>query len=202
MEHFSEQAWADFARGFRSSTNVLGIQAHLVAGCLNCKSERTFWDRLQTMAQAESGFAPPQDLVRLVKLQIAAKEEAAPDKWTVASLLFNSYSQPLAVGTRGCSTASWQVVYEAEGLTIDLRLDREPKSTKISVVGQILDRRVPSESMGGAVIMLRTERSQPVAATMANKFGEFHLECEPQDHLQLTVVIGSRRLQIPIANLK
>ena len=206
MEHFSEQAWADFARGFRASANVQGIQAHLAAGCLNCESHQAFWSRLQAMAQAESAFTPPENLVRLVNLQCAAasasKEEASSNKWTAACLLFNTHFQPLAAGVRGSSAASWQVVYEALGLTIDLRFDRKPKSSMISVVGQILDRRVPRESMNGAAIVLFSERDLPVAATAANEFGEFHLECEPQDRFQLTAVIGSRRLQIPIANLK
>jgi hypothetical protein len=209
MEHFSEQAWADFARGFRASANVQGIQAHLAAGCLNCQSHQAFWSRLQTMAQAESSFAPPENLVRLVKMQMAAeaavkagKEEASANKWTAACLLFNTYSQPLAAGMRGSGVASWHVVYEGEGLTIDLRFDSKPKSSMILVVGQILDRRVPRESMNGAAIVFFSERGLPVAATAANEFGEFHLECEPQDRLQLTAVIGTRKLQIPIANLK
>lgn len=209
MEHFSEQSWADYTRGFRASANELGIQAHLAAGCLNCRSHQTFWGRLQTMAQAEASFAPPENLVRLVKLQMAAeaaakaaKEDAVCENWTAANLLFNSYSQALASGIRGSGATSWQVVYQAAGLTIDLRFDRKPQSATISVVGQILDRRVPREPVDGAGVMLLSELGTPVAATAANEFGEFHLECAPQDRLQLTAIIGNRKLQIPIANLK
>jgi hypothetical protein len=72
----------------------------------------------------------------------------------------------------------------------------------ISLVGQILDRRVPREPMNGAAIAIFSDRGMPVAAAAANAFGEFHLECESQDRLQLTAVIGSRKLKIPIANLE
>ena len=124
MEHFSEQAWADFGRGFSASEKAQGIKAHLAAGCLNCKASSRFWGRLHTMALAESGYSPPENLVRLAKLEFAAKHEFQAEKWSLAGVLFDSFSQPLLAGVRSSAAVARQVVYEAEGLTVDLRFDR------------------------------------------------------------------------------
>jgi len=200
MEHFSEQAWADFARGFGASGKAQGIHAHLAAGCLNCKASRGFWGRIQTIALAESAYTPPENLVRLAKLEFAAKQDAQPEKWSLATLLFDSFSQPLPAGVRSNAATARQVVYEAEGLTVDLRFDRVVPSGMVSAVGQMLDNRVPREPLAGAPIVVWTEDGQLVATTAANAFGEFQFEFEPQDYLRLTARVGRRRVQIPLAS--
>jgi hypothetical protein len=202
MEHFSEQAWADFTRGLSAPAQTQGIHAHLAAGCLNCKSGQSLWGRMRKMALAESMYAPPENLVRLAKLEFAAKQEAQPEKWSVASLLFDSLSQPLPVGVRSAAVAARQVVYEAEDLTVDLRFDRSAQSHAFSAVGQILDRKMPKESLTGTSIVLWTPDGQLVATAETNEFGEFQLEFEPHDQLRLTARVGSRKLQIPLTNLK
>ncbi|MGA8270411.1 MAG: carboxypeptidase-like regulatory domain-containing protein [Candidatus Sulfotelmatobacter sp.] len=202
MDHFSEQAWADFARGFSEAGKAPNIQTHLAASCLECKAVEGFWRRMQTMALAEAAYAPPEDLVRLVKLEFAAKQETRSEKWSLASLLFDSIAQPLPAGVRSGDASVRQVVYEAEGLTVDLRFDRIVPSGGVSVVGQLLDNRVPRELLTGASIVVLTEDGDLVATTLTNGSGEFQLEFEPADHLRLTARVGRRRVQIPLANLK
>jgi hypothetical protein len=197
MEHFSEQSWIDEVRGLVSSQ---GLPAHLATGCVNCASAGTFWQHLQLMATDDGRYAPPQDLVRLAKLQFAPN--ATADKWTSAISLFDSLLQPTMAGVRGGMAAARQMIYEAEGLTVDLRLDRTAPSRKMSIVGQILDNRVPPAPLVGAPAVLWTEEGMLVATTEANRFGEFQLEFEPQDRLRLTARVGGRRVQIPLANLK
>jgi hypothetical protein len=194
MDHFSENAWVDVARGFSASKESQGLKAHLAAGCMDCKAAHVFWARLQTMALAESSYAPPLNLVRLAKLE--------PEKWTLASLLFDSVSQPLLAGVRSSAATARQLVYEAEGLVVDLRFDRLVPSGMLSAVGQILDKRVPRKLLSGSPVVVWTDDGQLVATTEANGFGEFQLEFAPQDRLRLTARVGRRRVHIPLTNLK
>jgi hypothetical protein len=202
MQHFSEQAWVDFTRGFVAPVKAQDMKAHLAASCLPCKSAQGFWGRLQTMARSEETYAPPENLVRLAKFEFTVKQQAQPANWTIASLLFDSVSQPLPAGVRSGATTARQVVYESEGLTVDLRFDRIVPSGMVSAVGQVLDTRVPRELLAGSPIVIWTEDGQLVVTTEANGFGEFQLEFEPQDRLQLTARVGRRRVQIPLTNLK
>jgi hypothetical protein len=202
MDHFSENAWVDLARGFSASKESQGLKAHLAAGCMDCKAAHGFWARLQTMALAEASYAPPLNLVRLAKLEFAANQQIEPEKWTLASLLFDSFSQPLLAGVRSSAATARQLVYEAEDLVVDLRFDRLVPSGMVSAVGQILDKRVPRELLSGSPVVVWTDDGQLVATTDANGSGEFQLEFAPQDRLRLTARVGRRRVHIPLTNLK
>ncbi len=201
MAHFSEQAWADFTRGFGAPEKAQGIQAHIAAGCMNCETARRFWDRVQSLALAESAYAPPENLVRMAKLEFTFRQERA-EEWTLADVLFDSFSQPLVAGVRSSAAIARQVVYEAEGLTVDLRFERMVPSGKVSAVGQILDSRSPRERVTGAPVVVWTENGQLVATTTANSYGEFQLEFEARDDLRLTARVGGRRVRMPLVNLK
>ena len=202
MDHFSEQTWADFTRGFPPSGKARDIHAHLAAGCLHCKTAKGFWGRLQTMAVAEGAYTPPADLVRLAKLEFIANRKAESAEWTVAELLFDSFSQASLAGVRSAPATARHIVYEANSLIVDLRFDRMQPSGKVFAVGQVLDTRVPQELLSGSPIVVWTADGQLVATTEANEFGEFQLEFVPQDHLRLTARVGRRRVHIPLSNLK
>jgi len=140
--------------------------------------------------------------VRLAKLEFTAKQEFQREKWTLASVLFDSFSQSLLAGVRSGAAIARQVVYEAEGLTVDLRFDRVVPSGKVAAVGQILDSRRSGERMTGAPVVVWTEDGQLVATTTANSHGEFQLEFEARDDLRLTARVGERRVRMPLVNLK
>jgi hypothetical protein len=203
MDHFSEQSWADFARGVDASD---GIKAHLAAGCLTCKTAQGFWARLENTALAEASYSAPEDLVRLAKLEFSARQEL-DHSWAVASKVFDTFSLPLLVGVRnGVRSGSlWprQVVYEAEGLTVDLRFERATSSGKISATGQILDNRAFGRNpLNAASIVLWTGDGQLVATTVPNPHGEFQLEFVAQDDLRLTARVGGRRVRMSLVDLK
>jgi len=201
MRHFSEQAWADYTRGFVASELAQNMKAHIAAGCQSCKAERYFWNRLQTMVSAEKTYEAPADLVRLAKLEFSVRQEKA-ETWTLARLLFDSFSEPLLAGVRASGAVARQVVYEAEGLTVDLRFDTVVPSGKVAAVGQILDSRVPREGVNGAPVVVWSDNGQLVATTTANSYGEFQLEFEAHDGLRLTARVGERRVRMPLVNLK
>jgi len=202
MEHFSEQAWADFGRGFSASKNAQGIKAHLAADCQDCTETSRFWNRVQTMAFAEQAYSAPDNLVRLAKLEFTARQEFQAEKWTLANVLFDSLSRPLLAGVRSSGAIARQVVYEAEGLTVDLRFDVVVPSGRVSAIGQILDNQTPHELLTGSPVVVWTEKGQLVATATANAYGEFHLEFEAHDDLRLTARVGGRRVKMPLANLR
>jgi len=200
MGHFSEQAWADFARGFTGAEQARGIHAHIASGCLSCKSTHYFWSRIQNMALAERTYSVPENLVRLATLEFTAKQMRA-ERCTNASLIFDSLSRPLLAGVRGGDAVARHLVYEAEGLTIDLRFDRGPQSGNISVIGQILDSWTPDDILTGGSVVVWTENGHLVATTTANSYGEFQVEFDACNDLRLTVSAGGRNVRVPLVNL-
>jgi hypothetical protein len=203
MEHFSEQIWADFVRGVGASGTTQEIEGHLASGCPECKTAIALWGRLASLAAKEGDYAPPEDLVRLVKLQFASKQAAEPEGWMIASMIFDSATQPLPMGVRSGVARTRQVVYEAEGLTVDVRFERKQHSNTIFATGQVLDKEAPLCWLGNSAIVLWTDRGQMVTKTVANDYGEFQFEFEHQDQLRISIITANRRtLRIALGNLE
>lgn len=158
MSHFSEQTWADFVRDIDTTGATPGWEAHLASDCIECKSAFDLWGRVGRLAAKERDYAPPDNLVRLVKLAFPAAEAPERRNWPIASLLFDSTSAPLAVGIRGAVASTRQLVYEGEGLTVDIRFERRQHSNSIRASGQVLDKHVPLRWLGKAAIVLWNDR--------------------------------------------
>jgi len=201
MQHFSEQPWADFVRGLSRPELSGDIRAHLVEGCPQCCTAHKVWRRVSEIANAESTYTPPENLVRLMKLGFATKSAQQSKTWTLADLVFDSLAQPQMAGVRSGTLNIWQVIYEAEGLTVDLRFGRRAHSREVHVVGQVLDKHKARAVENNASVELSTERDQLVATATVSAQGEFHFEFEAKEHLWLSVkAAGRNAVRIPLAN--
>jgi hypothetical protein len=203
MAHFSDEAWADFARGINHSEASPAIQKHLLAACAECLRARESWSRVRTSACAENSYVVPEDAVRMVKLRFEVMHRQQTQDYAPGNLIFDSLSQPAMAGIRAGGVSARQVVYEADGLTVDMRMDRQPRSSRVCVVGQVLAKGASQLSLDGATVILWTEKGEPIVAVKTTTFGEFQLDCEPQNHLRLSIEVSGRRpVRIPLANLK
>jgi hypothetical protein len=202
MEHFSKQTWADFVRGISESATRANIESHLARGCVGCTTNFDIWNRVTTISATERTYTPPDSAVRMMELEFAARYAMERRPSVLASLLFDTLSQPLPAGMRSGVAVVRQLVYEAEGFTVDLRLDPQSQSGKICVVGQVLGKGVPRISPSSASIMLWTEKGQPIVHVSANEYGEFQLEFDAQENLRLSIdAAGRKTIRIPLTNL-
>jgi len=225
-DHFSEQSWIDFVRGVvvlsadtareenvgdgelchelqTAASAAKELQAHLESGCTSCTATAAFWKEIYSIASQESGYCPPEDVVRMAKLEFSARQVNEPQQAQEAALVFDSFSRPVLAGVRSAAAAARQMVYEAGGLTVDLRFDSEPYSSKVHMVGQILNHERSLGALKNLAVMLWTEKGLPVADSETNEFGEFHLEFEAQDNLRLSVQVPGRDLiRIALTNLQ
>src|SRR5580692_12411534 len=203
MQHFSEQPWADFVRGISGPEVGKNIKAHLGSGCLKCKTAHDAWSRVERLATKEGAYAPPENLVRLVKSGFASRYSQPARHWTLANLVFDSFAQPLMSGVRSGALNVWQVIYEAEGLTVDLRFGRRAQSNEVHVVGQVFEKLAARALRDNASVELSTEKDLLVATTEVSALGEFHLEFEQKDPMWLSVkAVGRNIVRIPLTNAR
>src|SRR5438094_4389633 len=99
MQHFSEQAWADFVRGISESDMKENIESHLARGCPDCRATSDVWNRVQNTVSNETTYMPPESLVRMVKQEFAATKSPKQES-VLASLQFDTFAQPLTAGIR------------------------------------------------------------------------------------------------------
>jgi hypothetical protein len=179
--------WADFVRGIGTSETV---KEHLGSSCPECETTLAVWGRIAQLAARESAYAAPENLVRLVKLQFADQQLSQREDGLIASMIFDSATQLLPMGVRSGGASTRQIVYEAEGLTVDLRLERKPHSSTFSAAGN-------------AAIVLWNEKGHMLTKTVANDYGEFQFEFEHEDQLRISIITANRKtLRIALGNLE
>jgi hypothetical protein len=202
MPHFSDEAWADFVRGTTAPETGRQIEAHLADGCAECVAACLTWKQLRSVAISEPSFTPPDNAVRMVKQEFASRRVAQSSSWIQALLVFDSLGKPLPVGVRSGASESRQLVYEAEGTTVDLRLDAQPQSNTISLIGQVVDKKSTRITPRQVSVVLWAENGVPLVQTPANEFGEFQMEFAAQERLRLSIEIeGQGSIRIPPAKL-
>ena len=118
-----------------------------------------------------------------------------------ATLLFDTASEANPHNVRRGQDLSRHLLYEANGLCLDVRIDRDPDTWEAVVIGQVADRRDPLKPAHGMPVWLLSER-QPVASTQANRVGEFRFSCPPANAMSLCLTVESHgRIEVPIEPL-
>ena len=203
MGHFSEQIWADYVRGVAQPKTSQDVETHLTSNCPDCTHIYEMWKKLYSVAANEPSLTPPDGAVRMVKLELAARQLPQARPWIMATLVFDSLNQPLTAGVRSGPSDSRNLMFNGEGTTVTLVLDTQSQPGTISLIGQVVDKSGAKIAPRQAEIILWTETFQPVAETSCNEFGEFQMEFKAQGRLRLTVEIaGKKSIRIPPLNLK
>jgi hypothetical protein len=190
MKHFTKEEWADFARNVVGKDKREAMQSHLETGCKPCEGAATLWKRVHEVAQREAAYEPPEATLRTVKAMYAihGKSSMKASKRTVAQLLFDSLQTPLQAGVRSAAADVRQLLYGSGDYRVDLRLEPQVDSDRISVVGQLLNSVDPSASVDAVPVAL-LKGNRVVAESTTNRFGEFHLDTELGKNLQLRVAV-------------
>ena len=201
--HFAEETWVDFVREASPLGTTQDLERHLTTNCPECNGALSFWQRVVNFTTEERAYMPAENLVHLIKTEFNFRPAEEPDNAMIATMLFDSAAQPLLVGLRSGAVSARQVVYEAEGLTVDMRFERNHQRNLISASGQVLDKEAPLRWLGNAAIVLWTNQGRMVSKTETNGCGEFQIEFPPQDQLRLSVITeGRKTLRIVLGNLE
>jgi hypothetical protein len=193
MKHYDISEWSDFVRGLTQGTDRVAMEKHLETGCSKCQRSERLLHGLVRIASAEVQFQVPQPVEHLAKAIFAMQQ---PEKLSrlprfVPKLIFDSFHSPLPAGVRSRQGMTRQAMYRdhAANFSLDLRLDHEPGSSQVVLVGQIANFKEPAKRHSHVPIFLLSGRDI-VARTVSNQLGEFQLECLAKKRLRLCVPIN------------
>lgn len=196
MKHFSLPDWADFARGLADKDKKGAMQAHLDHGCKACSEAAKTWARVRQAAQRERAYEPPESSIRIAKSHLPLHGKAR--RASKVQLLFDSFQKPALAGMRSTATAARQMLYGVGTYRIDLRMEPQMDSDKVSLVGQILNSADPVKSGTQATVTL-LRGTKVLAQSETNTLGEFQLECSLEGQLQLVLALPrDRDVRIPL----
>ena len=199
--HFEDTVWVDLVRGTIDAATRSEVEKHLQSGCAECQSDMAVWQLLQTSANQDRNFQPPADLVRLVKQEFEIQNPKKEKETWIASLIFDSFTQAAPAGIRSAAAAannSRQLLYEANGVTIDMRFEFQPPQ-RLLVVGQVLENK--NAYPMPIPLVLFNDQGAAVLETETTEFGEFQFECDIRERLRLSLELTTtKRIQVPLGD--
>jgi hypothetical protein len=193
MKHYDISDWSDFVRGLTQGADRIAMEKHLEFGCTKCQRTERMFHRLARIASTEGRYRVPQAVEHLAKAIFAMQQPGRLSRLPrfVPKLIFDSFRSPLPAGVRSRQGMTRQALYRdhAANFSLDLRLDHEPGSSQVVLVGQIANFKEPAKRHSHVPIFLLSGRDI-VARTVSNQLGEFQLECQAKKRLRLCVPIN------------
>jgi hypothetical protein len=107
----------------------------------------------------------------------------------VGRLVLDTFLQPLPAGIRFLQPDTRQLIYEAESLTADIAFERQPDSTRTTLLGQLMRTNEPQIPMNGVPVVLKSKRG-PLGVRMTNEAGEFAFEFQNERSVSLEVEVN------------
>jgi hypothetical protein len=199
--HFSLEEWTDFTRQTGTKGRHEAMENHLQT-CQKCAEIAAVFSRVHEVARRQHSTEPPAAAVRMVKgmFGIHGPKRDSRAKSFVAALLFDSFSTPLQAGVRSSGTDTRHLLFGTQDYRVDLRIEPQQDSDKVSLVGQILDASDPDKKLDAAPVALLRGR-KVLAESHTNSHGEFNLECDLEQRFELRVTLpGNSQVSIPLVD--
>ena len=197
MNHFTLGEWADFVWRLQDPSVTAQMQQHLDESCRKCSRIVRMWHHLFDFGSKEGLYCPPDRALRSVRGYYGLLKPGGRGSRvaTMARLLFDSLLEPVSVGIRSSQLSPRHLVYSAGDVLIDLRL--EHRSGRVYLVGQAQPHAANRQVAGIDVLALK--RTQKVALTTCNRFGEFQFDLEGSEDEGVSIVLkGPKLIVIPL----
>ncbi len=201
MKHFDIAKWADFVRDSAREGERAAMQAHLASGCQKCRHTAELLRKVAAAARRHSQVQVPDYALRCARaiylLQQPEKVQILPR--IAARLLYDSFREPWPAGVRTQQRLSRQALYQAEHYWLDLRLENESGTSRVTLVGQIQHGKQPGKRLEGVPILLVSGK-QILGRAVSNSLGEFQMEYAPAKRLRLYVPMrwAGKRIELPL----
>ena len=133
-------------------------------------------------------------------VQFPAWRIDVPTNKQTARLLFDSFRMSRPSGVRSLDASGRHFTYEHNNTKIDVLVDVQPGSNRISLVGQLLDPNRMKKSDSLPVVL--SSRTGALARTTTNRLGEFSLQFEFAENVSLEIRVGERSwISVPLINM-
>ena len=186
MQHINTEDLVDYMDGRVSAEKTLEVEDHL-SRCKDCVELKSELELLVLRLQEDTTFEPPAELVQWgVSLFQPLLQPSTGGKLRklIASLVFDTFDQPLLGGVRRVGAPPRQLLFRAGDVDVDVKIESMEANDRITLVGQALSTtakffdNTPVKLESHGIVRYRT---------MTNLVGEFSFDEVPKDTYHLSV---------------
>jgi len=171
--------------GTASDVEKSALEGH-VMNCAECAEVKQEFQALMVRLQEDSSFEPPVELVQwgLNLFQPIMQPQVGGLRRLIASLIFDTYDQPMLAGVRRVGVPPRQLLFRAGDVDVDVKIESMEANDRITLVGQVLSNaakffdNTPVKLESHGIVRYRTR---------TNVVGEFSFDEVPKDTYHLSV---------------
>lgn len=188
MRHVNAENLMGYMDGQVTAATKATIESHL-SQCSECVELKQELEQFVLQLQADAAFEPPADLVQwgvsLFQPMLQTKETVGGKiKKFVASLVFDTFDEPMLAGVRRVGAPPRQLLFRAGDVDVDVKIESMEANDRISLVGQVLSN--TEKFFDNTPVKLESHGTVRYK-TMTNFVGEFAFDEVPKDTYHLSV---------------
>jgi putative zinc finger protein len=185
MRHVNTENLINYMDGTASDVEKSALEGH-VMNCAECAEVKQEFQALMVRLQEDSSFEPPVELVQwgLNLFQPIMQPQVGGLRRLIASLIFDTYDQPMLAGVRRVGVPPRQLLFRAGDVDVDVKIESMEANDRITLVGQVLSNaakffdNTPVKLESHGIVRYRTR---------TNVVGEFSFDEVPKDTYHLSV---------------
>jgi hypothetical protein len=184
MRHISAEILVNYLDGSGAGEKS-NIEAHL-SECPDCMQLKQEMQSMLTRLQQDAAFEPPGGLTAWAVdlFQPLVDEPTGGLRKFIASLVFDTYDQPMMAGTRHMGPPPRQLLFRAGDVDVDVKIESMEANDRITLAGQILSS--AAKFINDAPVKLEAHGVVRYS-TKTNVVGEFSFDEIPKDTYHLSV---------------
>jgi len=187
MRHITVENLIGYIDGQGSDVEKSTLEGH-VTTCRDCAELKQEFQALIHRLKEDASFEPPAELVQwsINLFQPVMQPQGAVSglRKFIASLVFDTYDQPMLAGVRRVGAPPRQLLFRAGDVDVDVKIESMEANDRITLVGQVLSNtekffdNTPVKLESHGIVRYRTR---------TNVVGEFSFDEVPKDTYHLSV---------------
>ena len=185
MRHLSVEDIVNYMEGESTDVDKSTLEAHL-ANCSECLALKQEFQVLILQLREDSAFEPPDEALEwsMNLFQPVMHPEQGGTPKIIASLVFDTFDQPMLSGVRRVGVPPRQLLFRAGDVDVDVKIESMEANNRITLVGQVLSSatkffdNTPVKLESHGIVRYRTT---------TNVVGEFSFDEVPKDTYHLSV---------------
>ena len=187
MRHVTVENLINYMDGLTPDVEKPTLESHLKS-CPECTELHQEFQALVIRLRADASFEPPAEALRwginLFQPVLQTQSRSGGLRKMIASLVFDTFDQPLLAGVRRVGAPPRQLLFRAGDVDVDVKIESMEANDRITLVGQVLSSatkffdNTPVKLESHGIVRYRTR---------TNLVGEFSFDEVPKDTYHLSV---------------